>query len=213
MEGSMGNRRLVSLSIIGILVLSWAALPRFAPLVFADDQPTEAQILDALSPRKTRGVPPGRSSDTQAAAEQQFIEGLRTRSARSLRLEDREKAAEFSQQRPSIDLEINFDFNSAVVGPATVPLLLALGRALSKDEFKGTVFLINGHTDAKGSLEYNQDLSERRAEAVKKLLVEQFGMAPTTLIAIGYGKSHLKNAVEPFAAENRRVQVVNTGVK
>ncbi len=75
------------------------------------------------------------------------------------------------------------------------------------------VFLINGHTDAKGSAEYNQDLSEWRAEAVKHLLVQQFGLPPTTLIAVGYGKTQLKNAAYPFAGEKRRVQIVNTEVK
>jgi outer membrane protein OmpA-like peptidoglycan-associated protein len=94
-----------------------------------------------------------------------------------------------------------------------VPVLLALGRALSRDELKGAVFFINGHTDAKGSDPYNQGLSERRAEAVKRLLVEQFGLPAADLIAVGYGRSQLKNAAEPFAGENRRVQIVNTEVK
>jgi outer membrane protein OmpA-like peptidoglycan-associated protein len=67
--------------------------------------------------------------------------------------------------------------------------LLALGRALSNDQLKGTIFLVNGHTDAKGGAEYNQDL---------------------TLIAVGHGKTQLKNPTDPFAGENRRVQVVNT---
>ena len=137
----------------------------------------------------------------------------RTRSARSITIEERAKVAEIVQARPNIDLEINFDFNSATVGAQSVSVLLALGRVLSKDELKGTVFLINGHTDGKGSAEYNQDLSERRAEAVKRLLVQQFNLPATTLVAMGYGKGQLKNAADPFAGENRRVQIVNTEMK
>lgn len=72
---------------------------------------------------------------------------------------------------------------------------------------------LRSYADANGSVEYNQDLSERRAEAVKRLLVEQFGIAAGNLIAVGYGKTHLKNATHPFAGENRRVQVVNTEMK
>ena len=81
---------------------------------------------------------------------------------------------------------------------------------LSKPEFKGTVFLINGHTDARGSAEYNQQLSERRAAAVRRALIEQFKLAPDTLIAAGFGKEQLKLPNQPFAGENRRVEVVNT---
>lgn len=198
-----------------IAVIGGVTLLAAPNLCFATEQPTEAQILDALkSPAKTRSLGLTRSiGDPKAANDRRFIEGLRTRSARSLTVEEREKVAEIAKERPNINLEINFDYNSARVGSQAVPVLLALGRALSTDELKGTVFLINGHTDGKGSVEYNQELSERRAEAVKRLLVEQLNLPATTLVAVGYGKTQLKNAAIPFAGENRRVQIVNTLVK
>ena len=56
---------------------------------------------------------------------------------------------------------------------------------------------------------YNQDLSERRADAVKRFLSEKFGIEATKLISVGYGKNRLKNSSDPYAAENRRVQIVN----
>jgi outer membrane protein OmpA-like peptidoglycan-associated protein len=198
-----------------MLLISGATLLVYAEPVLAGEQPTEAQIIDALkSPPKTRGLGGLTRSlnDPKAAEDRRFIDGLRTRSTRSLTVEERQKVTEIAREKPSIDLEINFDYNSATVGPKAVPVLVALGRALSKDELKGTIFLINGHTDAKGSDEYNQDLSERRADAVKRLLVEQFDIPATNLIAVGYGKTMLKNSTDPFAGENRRVQIVNTGV-
>lgn len=199
----------------GIVVVSGLALIGAPNPSLAGEQPTEAQILDALkSPARTRGFGATRSlSDPKAADQRRLIEGLRTRSARSLSVVEREKVAEIAREKPSIDLEINFDYNSATVGPKAVPILVALGRALSAAELKGTVFLINGHTDGKGGAEYNQDLSERRAEAVKRLLVEQFSLPATTLVAIGYGKTQFKNSADPFAGVNRRVQIVNTEVK
>jgi outer membrane protein OmpA-like peptidoglycan-associated protein len=78
---------------------------------------------------------------------------------------------------------------------------------------KGAVFFINGHTDAVGGADFNQDLSERRAEAVKRVLIEEFRLPADTLIAVGYGKTQLKNTTNPFAAENRRVQIVNSEQK
>jgi outer membrane protein OmpA-like peptidoglycan-associated protein len=211
MENRSRRRVIVA---FGMLAAAGIVMSVFDAPAFAQAQPSEAQILDALKPRpKTRSL--SRSlGDPQAAQERRFIDELRLMpKTRSLTVEQREQVAEIARNRPHIDLEINFEFNSDKVTTAAVPVLVSLGRALSADELKGAVFLINGHTDAKGSADYNQDLSERRAEAVKRLLVEQFGLPATTLVAIGYGKTQLKNTADPFAGENRRVQIVNTEVK
>jgi outer membrane protein OmpA-like peptidoglycan-associated protein len=185
----------------------------------AQQQPSETQILEALKPKPT---PPGltrsiggASSSPRAAEERRFIERLRTRaiSVEPVSPEERAQIAAISKDKPKVDLEIYFDFNSAVVGPKALPALGALGNVLSKAEFKGTVFFINGHTDAKGSAEYNQGLSQLRAEAVRRAMIERFKLAPDTLIAAGFGKEQLKNAGNPFADENRRVQIVNTEQK
>jgi len=151
--------------------------------------------------------------DSNASEDKRFVATLRARTAQSLTTAERGRLAEIAGRRSGLELEIPFEYNSAEVGSKAVPVLLALGRVLSKDEFKGNVFLIIGHTDGKGGLEYNQDLSARRAEAVKALFVKQFNLPPTSLIAIGYGKTQPKNAADPFAGENRRVQIVNTEVK
>jgi outer membrane protein OmpA-like peptidoglycan-associated protein len=71
------------------------------------------------------------------------------------------------------------------------------------------VFLVAGHTDGKGTDQYNQILSERRAENIKQYLMQKFGIAGDNLVAVGYGKTQLKNTANPQADENRRVQVVN----
>ena len=85
----------------------------------------------------------------------------------------------------------------------------ALGEALTSADLKGRTFILAGHTDAKGSDTYNQGLSERRADAVKQFLTEKYGIEVSHLATVGYGKAHLKNTSNPFAGENRRVQVVN----
>jgi len=178
--------------------------------VRAEDQPTEAQILDAL---KARG--PARAAHEKASEqgrgfdERQFIEALIRKKPRTITIDDRRKVAQIASQKPGIDLEVTFEFNSAVIGPKAVPTLVTLGRALGNPQLKGASFLIGGHTDAAGSDSYNQSLSERRAEAVKTYLVEQFKLSPNQLLAIGFGRSELKNTANPLAAENRRVQVVN----
>ena len=63
-------------------------------------------------------------------------------------------------------------------------------------------------TDAAGGEAYNQDLSERRADAIKRYLVDKYGINGTDLVTVD-GKSKLKDPGQPLAEVNRRVQVVN----
>ena len=50
-------------------------------------------------------------------------------------------------------------------------------------------------------------------DELRRMLIEQYKLTPDTLIAVGFGKEQLKNAANPFAGENRRVQIVNTTVR
>jgi outer membrane protein OmpA-like peptidoglycan-associated protein len=162
------------------------------------------QIIQALKPNRiTRGL------DVNRAEETRFINTLRNRPTRSLTTVERNQIASISENKPKIDLEINFEFNSATIGTKAAQSLTDLGNALTSSDLKGSSFFINGYTDAKGDTPYNQDLSERRADAVKRFLSEKFGVEVAKLITVGYGKTRLKNASDPYASENRRVQIVN----
>lgn len=170
--------------------------------------PTEEQILNALKPAtKTRALTA--ESSRQIAEEQRFIDTIRKIKTRALTVSEREKVAEIARNKPAIDLEVYFDYNSSTITKQAEPELMKLGRALTNPDLQGSVFLVAGHTDAKGGVDYNQRLSERRAQAVKRFLTDRFNLSDDTLVATGYGKSKLKNTDDPYAAENRRVQVVN----
>lgn len=69
---------------------------------------------------------------------------------------------------------------------------------------------IEGHTDSSGSDAYNQKLSQRRADAVKKALVDHYGIAASRLTAIGHGESRpiASNATAEGREQNRRVVAV-----
>jgi len=171
-------------------------------------RPTEEQILNALKPAtKTRGLTA--ESSRQIAEEQRFIDTVRKIKTRGLTVSEREKVAEIARNKPAIDLEVYFDYNSSTITKQAEPELMKLGRALTNPDLRGSVFLVAGHTDAKGGNDYNQRLSERRAQAVKRFLTDTFNLSDDSLVATGYGKSKLKNTDDPYAAENRRVQVVN----
>jgi outer membrane protein OmpA-like peptidoglycan-associated protein len=106
-----------------------------------------------------------------------------------------------------IDVDIRFAFGSAALDRAAKAQLAALGTALAKQERKGTRLVVAGHTDARGGDEFNRRLSERRAAAVKHVLVARFGMPDETVVAVGHGKAEPKNTADPYAAENRRVEI------
>ena len=126
---------------------------------------------------------------------------------------EREEIATIAQNKPNIDLEINFDYNSADISKRSLSSVQALGRALTNPDLKGSTFLVAGHTDAVGGDAYNQDLSERRADSIKHYLTEKFGIDGTDLVTVGYGKTKLKDPSHPTAEVNRRVQVVNMANK
>jgi outer membrane protein OmpA-like peptidoglycan-associated protein len=134
---------------------------------------------------------------------------VRGRTTRSLSVSEREEIAAIVKDKPKIDLEINFDYNSADISAKSLPSVQALGRALSNADLKGSTFVVAGHTDAAGGEAYNQDLSERRADAIKRYLVDKFSINGSDLVTVGYGKSKLKDPSQPMAEVNRRVQVVN----
>ncbi len=88
-----------------------------------------------------------------------------------------------------------------------------LGKALSDSSLRGARFEIAGHTDAVGSVEYNQRLSEARAGTVRDYLLAHAGLDPQKLVAIGFGKLKLYDTANPTAGINRRVQITRLSSK
>jgi outer membrane protein OmpA-like peptidoglycan-associated protein len=110
-------------------------------------------------------------------------------------------------QESSVNLIVNFEFNSAQLSNDGMISLDALGRALSDPALRNDRFRIAGHTDAVGSDSYNQRLSEARATAVRTYLGQHHRLDPANFDVVGYGKTQLYNPNDPEAAINRRVQV------
>jgi outer membrane protein OmpA-like peptidoglycan-associated protein len=176
---------------------------------------SEDQIGRALTPKAkaplTRGLSFGDKADQPAVnpAETKLLSTVRGRSTRSLSNSEREQIAEVAKDKPNIDLTITFDYNSSNISAKSMPEVEKLGRALTSDSLKGSTFLLAGHTDAAGGDSYNQELSEKRADSIKRYLMDNYHLAATDLVTVGYGKSKLKDPAQPLSEMNRRVQVVN----
>lgn len=204
--------RSLSLSLLTI----GAALSMTAGVALAgSDTVPAAQILNALKPKSaTRGLSAGTQVDPAASAkEASFLNTVRNRQTRSLSLGERQEIADIAANKPKIDLEIHFDYNSAEIARGSTQAVQELGKALSDASMKGSTFIVAGHTDAIGSEAYNQDLSERRADTIKNYLVEHYGLNGSDLVTVGYGKTRPKDPSAPMDPTNRRVQVVNMDTK
>jgi outer membrane protein OmpA-like peptidoglycan-associated protein len=183
----------------------------FAPasVVSAQDSVTKDGLVRALKAPVTRGISIGNAGPT--VKQKSLIRSLATRKTRKITVEERTEITKIikTHNRPTIDLVIYFDYDSANITPKSIPTLIKLGQALSDKQLKAATFLVAGHTDASGSNDYNLSLSERRANAVKAYLKSNFGLQATGLVAIGYGEEQLKNTADPASGDNRRVQISN----
>jgi outer membrane protein OmpA-like peptidoglycan-associated protein len=116
------------------------------------------------------------------------------------------KKQEAAEAPPPVqfDLLANFEFNSEQLTQAARENLDQFAKAIKDPRLAGSKFEIDGHTDATGPEEYNQGLSERRADAVVSYLASD-GIDKSLLVAKGFGKSKPRVA-NPYSPENRRVE-------
>jgi OOP family OmpA-OmpF porin len=109
-----------------------------------------------------------------------------------------------------ITLNVQFDFDQAVVKPEFREEVRQVAEFLRLHT--DTVAVLEGHTDSMGSEEYNMDLSQRRVNAVRQLLIDQFGIDGARVRAQGFGESRpvASNDTPQGRAQNRRVESVIT---
>jgi outer membrane protein OmpA-like peptidoglycan-associated protein len=195
---------------MGYLVLLVGLVLSFGAGFARSEEKLAPTIVRSLQPKPlTRSLSAAPSYSAKAAEETNFINGVRSRATRSLSIGEREKIATIVKDKPSIDLKINFKYNSARIGGAAAPQVNELGKALTDQTLNSNTFILSGYADGSGNASYNQTLSERRADSVKQYLVEKYKIPATTLVTVGYGSTHFKNTKDPNAAENRRVAVSN----
>jgi outer membrane protein OmpA-like peptidoglycan-associated protein len=147
------------------------------------------------------GLAPAVAQLVQQASKEDLIDKLTPLAApttRSLR--------NISPKPVTLDLSIQFDFDSARLQASSKPLLDNLAQAMNSERLLVLKFKVEGHTDAKGKPDYNQDLSARRAQAVQTYLVSQ-NVAADRLQAEGKGASELLVSDKPLASDNRRVRI------
>lgn len=105
-----------------------------------------------------------------------------------------------------VELDVKFDFNKSDVKEDSHADIKSLADFMK--QYPQTTTTVEGHTDAVGSDAYNQGLSERRANAVRDVLVNQHGIDSSRVSSVGYGESRpvADNDTDSGRAINRRVE-------
>ncbi len=114
-------------------------------------------------------------------------------------------------KQKSVSMQVWFDYKSYTLTNSAMEELKPLGEALASDQLRGMSFLLEGHTDAIGSTEYNNILSKRRANSVKEYLINNFAFKGKSINVIGKGKSELADPANPASEKNRRVKIIKLG--
>jgi OmpA-OmpF porin, OOP family len=172
-----------------------------APMAaFAQQDASELTIeeLDALfASQRTRGLvlaPAGEEETASVATTDETDTAIASADPDYIQI-DPEFQANF---------KVDFEFDSALLAESEKTELATLCAYLGQGG--DSTFRIVGHTDASGSESYNQRLSLLRAEEVKRFLVNDCGVAPERLDAIGVGEAFPTDPNDPRADANRRVE-------
>lgn len=181
----MKTRRVVL--IVSLLSLSMPALAQ-ADKLLKPQEVTEAALIDALTPAAP---------------------SIRTRSIRVTADTGTASASATPAAKPSANLLITFQTNSAELTAHAKQVLNVVGQALASDKLASYRFAIEGHADPRGAHDSNLMLSQARAESVREYLLRNTSIDNTRLDAVGKGDRELMNKSNPIAPENRRVTIVN----
>jgi outer membrane protein OmpA-like peptidoglycan-associated protein len=102
-----------------------------------------------------------------------------------------------------------FEYDSATLQSSAIDQLQKLGTLIQRNP--RATFTVEGYTDSFGTLEYNFDLSQRRADSVKQYLVEAMRISPAQIETRGYGATKFRTSPNGSIEEqspNRRVEIV-----
>ena len=182
------------------------AAPGAAPGATPSSSPNTQQMIEALKPR-TRGLRNLVVGEVATSAPASAAASSAASAGTSVSAPD-PVAASPAAPPPSLSMAIRFDFDSARLRPEGAAVLDRLAAALQTSDLKDSRFLIEGHTDAKGDAAYNLQLSQQRADEVRRYL-QAHGVGEPRLSAVGRGAQEPVNRAQPLAAENRRVRIVN----
>ena len=109
---------------------------------------------------------------------------------------------------PHFNVDVKFNPDSPIIRPESYQTLGRIADALYDPSLSSYGFLIVGHTESTGRRDVNLTLSQRRADAIRDVLVTTFKVSAKRIQAIGLGEEQLLDGARPTAPVNQQVQVM-----
>ena len=137
-----------------------------------------------------------------------YMEAARVRVFKTEAVGGKPLAQQLVETGRAVVHEIHFGFNSAEILRGSETVLNQIAKVLQENP--KLELIIEGHTDNIGGAQFNLELSRKRAEAVKRWLVDKAGISEVRLTTVGYGLTRpiADNSTEEGRAKNRRVELV-----
>lgn len=181
-----------------------AALFLFASpaLVHAQSSVTRDDIVGKLT-----GLDTAPDVDV-AALRQQVLQRSQSRSKNEPPPQKRPPIAPELAKLPSFNVDIQFDTDTPIVLPDSYQTLGRIADALVQASMLPYGFLIVGHIEANGKRENNALLSQRRADAIRDILVNTFKISSKRLQSVGLGEEQLLDTGHPTAPVNQQIQIM-----
>ena len=143
-----------------------------------------------------------------AALRQQVLERSRSRAKNEPPPQKRPPIAPDLTKLPTFNVDIQFDVDTPIVQPASYQTIGRLADAMVYSSLLPYNFLIVGHIESTGRRENNVLLSQRRADAIRDILVNTFKISSKRLQSVGLGEEQLLDPARPNAPVNNQVQIM-----
>jgi OmpA-OmpF porin, OOP family len=186
---------------IGLLVGGIFLLVLAAP-ASAQNAPTRDDIVAKLDKYQ---------SDLEldvAALRQQVTERSKSRSKNEPPPQKRPPIAPDLSKLPAFNVDITFDVDTPIVQPESYQTVGRIADAMVYSSLLPYTFLIVGHIEASGRRENNAILSQRRADAIREILVNTFKISAKRIQSVGLGEEQLLDAARPNAPVNNQIQIM-----
>ncbi|QIG93745.1 MULTISPECIES: OmpA family protein [unclassified Bradyrhizobium] len=187
---------------LGLLGLLAALTLLAAPLVQAQTAVTRDDVIAKLNHFETD------AAIDVPALRQQTLERSKSRSKNEPPPQKRPPIAPDLTKLPAFNADIAFDVDTPIVMPESYQTVGRIADALTHSSLLPYTFLIVGHIESTGRRDNNVLLSQRRADAIRDILVNTFKIAPKRLQSVGLGEEQLLDPARPNAPVNNQLQIM-----
>ncbi|WP_338691275.1 OmpA family protein [Bradyrhizobium sp. 26S5] len=187
---------------LGLLGLLGALTLLAAPLAQAQTAVTRDDVIAKLNHFETD------AAIDVPALRQQTLERSKSRSKNEPPPQKRPPIAPDLTKLPAFNADIAFDVDTPIVMPESYQTVGRIADALTHSALLPYTFLIVGHMESTGRRDNNVLLSQRRADAIRDILVNTFKIAPKRLQSVGLGEEQLLDPARPNAPVNNQLQIM-----